>query len=126
MCFNDIKKIKNKKFNMFLVLCVFDSMVGYDVWSMWNNFWDGRKYEQPNENSSRLCTSYFYKVINKTDFEEMSWWSDEVRFLKKDLMKIFILFLNILKNQCGGFRGRWKRSCENEVCRSLFFKEVRK
>jgi hypothetical protein len=61
MCFNDIKKIKNKKFTMFLVLCVFYSLVGYDVGNMWNYFWDEGKYEQPNENFSKLCRSYFIK-----------------------------------------------------------------
>jgi hypothetical protein len=30
-----------------------------------------KKYEQPDENSSRLCESNFYKVIGKGDFEEM-------------------------------------------------------
>ncbi len=29
------------------------------------------KHEQPNENSSKLCGSNFYKVISKGDFEEM-------------------------------------------------------
>jgi hypothetical protein len=48
---------------MFLFLCVFGGLVGYDERSKWDNIWDGRKYEQSNENFSRLCGLDFYKVI---------------------------------------------------------------
>ncbi len=77
---------------MFLLLCVFGGLAGYDEGSRWDSFWDGRKYEQPNENSSRLCGLNFYKVINKGDFEEMRKWGDKEGiwgWLRKDLGIIF-------------------------------------
>jgi len=48
---------------MFLFLCVFGELARYDKGSRWNNFWDGRKYEQPNENFLRFYGLDFYKVI---------------------------------------------------------------
>jgi len=51
-------------------LCVFGGLAGYDEGSRWYYFGDGRKYEQPNDNFSRLGGSNFYKVISKGDFEE--------------------------------------------------------
>jgi hypothetical protein len=83
------KKIKS---TMFLFLCVFGGLVGYDEGSRWDNFWNGRKYEQPNENSLRLCGLDFYKMIGKEDFEEMKRWGKEEiiwSFWKKTWRRLF-------------------------------------
>jgi len=56
-------KKKKKKYNMFLFLYVFGGLARYDeeVGEIISEM--EKKYEQPNENSSRLCGSNFYKVI---------------------------------------------------------------
>ncbi len=105
-----LKRENKIKSTMFIILCVFGGLVGYDEIIMWNSFWDGRKYEQPNENSSRFCESNFCKVIGKGDFEEMKIWGDEDIIwgkLKKDLG---IILMKILEDHCGGFGGWWRRN----------------
>jgi hypothetical protein len=79
---------------MFLFLCVFGGLVGYDEGSRWDSLWDGIKYEQPNENFSRLYGSDFCKVINKGDFGEARKWGDEEDIrgrLRKDLGSFYFL-----------------------------------
>ncbi len=91
-----------------------------------DNFWDGRKYEQPTENSSRLCGLDFYKMISKGDFEEMRWRRDYLKLPKKTLGGfLWFFFVTILGDHSGVFGRRWKRSCGNEVCRSLSWRKYK-
>jgi hypothetical protein len=105
---------------MFLFLCVFGGLAWYDEGRRWDNFQDGRKYEQPNAKKFKLYESDFYKVISKGDLEEMRWWGDEEitwSFWGRTWGIIFLV--KILGDHFGGFGGWWERSCGNEVCKSL-------
>ncbi len=113
---------------MFLFLFVFCGLARYYEGSRWDNFWDGRKYEQSNEIFSRLCGSHFYSdwLGGFWGEEEMRWKGDYLRLLKRDLGVVgdFNFWcVKILGDHYGGFGRRWRRSYGNEVCRSLSWRK---
>ncbi len=73
MCFNDVKKRKEKKIIFYVyIFCVFlvgwqvmTKEVGEIVFEMEENM------SNPMRILQNLCGSNFYKVIGKRDFEEM-------------------------------------------------------
>jgi hypothetical protein len=79
-----LKKTKTK----FTIFVCFGDLAGYDEGSRSDSFWDERKYEQLNENSSKLYGSYFCKVIGKGDFGEAKRW-DEEEYLKGDFGEVW-------------------------------------
>jgi len=116
---------------MFLFLYVFGGLVGYDEGSKWDSLGDRKKYEQSNENFSKLCVSDFCKVINKGDFEKVRWWGHYLRLimrkeLEDHLFFFFFFFLwRIWEITVEVLEGHEGEIVGIEVCRSLSWKKYK-
>jgi hypothetical protein len=64
-------------------------------------------------------------MIGKGDFEEMRWSRNYLKFLMKDLEEIIIFLVKILGDHSEDFGNQWRKSCESEFCRSLFWKKYK-